>query len=342
MNIFKNSTLTRTSKLIAAVLICLGANAASASDVGSQAMQYTEVDLYDASRERPVKVSIWYPAGENCDAAICLNSSAKTSNNIVLSHGSMGSSRSLNWLGYAFASQGFVTVGLNHYGESWVYGQEHVDPKSAFELQDRPKDVSFVLDQLSSNQTTNKAFFNRTLNWDNTTIVGHSAGGATALLLAGAQMDIQQAFHYCKTDAAKTDKSCAYLDMMKGKAAGNKLSEKQTDKRITKLVLLDPAAGHVMTEESLKNITQASLIIASQKNDFLNFRQHAERYNKLLPHSALLTLNSGEGHFVYLDSCDHTHKAMGVSICKDREGVDRKAVQEGLYGRIFGFLYSGH
>ncbi len=34
--------------------------------------------------------------------------------------------RGYRWIGELLAAQGIVTVGLNHYGESWIYGPEHI------------------------------------------------------------------------------------------------------------------------------------------------------------------------------------------------------------------------
>lgn len=66
---------------------------------------------------------------------------------------------------------------------------------------------------------------------------------------------------------------------------------------------------------------------------------HGKYYAENLPQAQLITLNNGEGHFVYLDKCNHSHQAMGIAICQDREGVDRDAVHQRLYGPIFEFIY---
>ncbi len=52
----------------------------------------------------------------------------------------------------------------------------------------------------------------------------------------------------------------------------------------------------------------------------------------------LVTLNNGEGHFVYINSCDNNYKALGVSLCEDRQGVNRKQVHQKLLGHILKFL----
>ena len=54
----------------------------------------------------------------------------------------------------------------------------------------------------------------------------------------------------------------------------------------------------------------------------------------------LIGIELGAGHFVYIDQCDSDRKIKGVSLCKDREGVDRKAIQKQILDYIFSFIYS--
>lgn len=301
--------------------------------------KHSSIDLYDEARSRPAKVDIWYPEGAECKALICLAESVKTDKLIMLSHGSMGAAKDLNWLGYAVASQGFVAVGLNHYGESWVYGSDTIDPSVIADASLRPGDASFVLDTLAQNEDGQGAkIFSEAINTQNTTITGHSAGGATAFMLAGAQPDAQLAYNYCAAKAAKSDRSCAYIQHMP-EPKGAMLMPKQIDARFTNIIALDPAMGHAMNVTSIESIKLPTLVVGSVANDFLVYEQHAAKYAKYIKGATLIGLDNGEGHFVYLDVCQHQHQALGVAICKDRDGVDRKAIHQQLYQPIFEQLY---
>ena len=131
----QTSTTTSSSQLSAALTV-----------------KVTELDLFDQKRQRPVKITLWYPAQENCqDAKICLSEQAVLNKALVFSHGAMGAAKGYSWIGKMFAAQGYVTVGINHYGESWVYGPEHVNPAAVLQFWERPVDISFVLDVLQSN-----------------------------------------------------------------------------------------------------------------------------------------------------------------------------------------------
>jgi len=305
------------------------------------AVKVHELDLFDKQRDRPVKVTLWYPAAEACDKAkICLSKNVRVDKTIVFSHGAMGAAKGYNWIGYALAAQGFVVAGVNHYGESWVYGQQNVDPTAALKVWHRPLDISFLLDDLNAKQA--EGLFSRELNWKNVTAIGHSSGAATVLSLAGAQWDLLKAEQYCQSPSSKMDRSCGYMQHksthLKPEPA---LPSNFTDGRIKAVIALDPALGHVTDGESLRDTHIPVLLVASKQNDFLDFAQHAGFYLQHLPRATAVILDQGEGHFVYLDKCEHEYKAMGVAICEDRPGVNRQGVHRRLYPHLFSFLNKG-
>ncbi len=100
--------------------------------------------------------------------------------------------------------------------------------------------------------------------------IGHSSGGATAAALAGAGFDFAKVTSYCSSEAAKADRSCAYLP----KAGPTQPTALQTraqlptlpaqqhwyDARVSKLILLDPALGHLANAQSLQQIKLPVLV----------------------------------------------------------------------------------
>lgn len=324
-------------------------------------VQVTEVDLFDHKRQRPVKITLWYPAQASCsDATICLADHTVLNKAVVFSHGAMGAAKGYSWIGKMFAAQGYVTVGINHYGESWVYGPEHVNPAAALQFWERPVDISFVLDQLQSNlltavsqpaaqtQTTSarnvaspapQRLFNRNIVWDHIIAVGHSSGGATVLAMAGSQLAFADAATYCATAAATADKSCHYLKFQtEANTKGYNPAQKFFDARIKSVIALDPALGHATTVQSLQAMTIPVLIIGSAQNDFLPYDRHAGYYAANIPAAQSLIFDQGEGHFVYLDACKHSYQAMGVALCTDRPGIDRHTVHQKSAAKMLRFL----
>ncbi|MBU2877618.1 MULTISPECIES: alpha/beta hydrolase family protein [Alteromonadaceae] len=299
--------------------------------------QMSKVDLFDKSRQRPIKVTVWFPSEQIavCEKApICIDKRGHKNKVFVFSHGAMGDPMGYNWIGYALASQGFTVLAPSHFGESWIYGPDNIDPQAALRMWDRSLDISYVLNQFSSAE-----YLSEQLNFNNVTAIGHSSGGFTSLALAGATLgkDMTQ---YCQSTAAQKDLSCQYAKLSEAKNDKETLlSASYKDERITAVIAFDPALGPSADVESVSEISVPVLLIAPLNNDFLDFAGHAGFYHQQLQNSRLVSLQNNEGHFVFLDSCKHTHKAMGVSLCKDRVGVDREAVHRQLYADIFGFIF---
>ena len=231
---------------ITAVYILFSSSFAHAED-----LRYTEIDLPYTAQEPPLKLSIWYPAQEcasDSEARLCLADSVKSKQTAILSHGAMGSARELNWLGYALASQGIIAVGVNHLGESWVYGEDQVDIRNVLKIWQRPEQISFALNAMQANRVDNQPLFDRAIEWDNVTAIGFSSGGSTALAMAGARYNPQQALEYCAAPKSQGDLSCRYLHEGAGPTGSlpmppAKASQAFTDTRVKRVIALDPPLG---------------------------------------------------------------------------------------------------
>lgn len=304
-----------------------------------------ELALLDGSRERPVTLRLWYPKDDKCSEKVCVASTGESVPLVVISHGAFGSPREMNWLGRGLAENGMLVVGVAHYGESWMYGPESVDRSIIARKWLRTEDIRFALDQVLAPGFTNVMIDPTSIN-----LIGHSLGGYTALSLVGANENSKAMFDYCKTAIAH-DMGCRYgrgiqsqqLPATSGQQVNRRLpqpraSASAVDPRITAVVALDPAIGPAVSKDTLGKISVATLIIGSFDNDFLSFDAHAKYYAEAIPDASLLTLIDGEGHFVYLDLCDHGHTALGVPLCKDREGVKRAQVHQYLVSKISSFL----
>ena len=105
------------------------------------------------------------------------------------------------------------------------------------------------------------------------------------------------------------------------------------------VIALDPALGHAVSEKSLASIKVPTLVLGSLENDFLPYTVHSKYYTNNIQGANLVGIEQGAGHFVYIDECNFNRKVKGVSLCKDREGVERKAIQKQILEHIFGFIY---
>lgn len=141
-------------------------------------------DWQDAKRDRKVPVKIYHPADLSAPAPV-----------IVYSHGTGGSREGYAYLGQFWASHGYICVHPQHHGsDSEIFkGNAKIvdalkkavaDPKNAV---DRPRDISFVLDELAKLNKDHAALKGK-LDFAAVGLSGHSFGAHTTLVSAGQAM----------------------------------------------------------------------------------------------------------------------------------------------------------
>ena len=135
----------------------------------------------DAARKRDVPVTVYLPAASSSPAPV-----------ILFSHGLGGSRDGYAYLGKHWASNGFVSVHLQHLGSDAeiLRGAKRpveslreaiLNPKNTVE---RPKDVAFALDELTRLNAVAGPFQGR-LDLKHVGVAGHSFGAHTAMSVAG-------------------------------------------------------------------------------------------------------------------------------------------------------------
>jgi len=166
--------------------------------------------MTDASRDnRTLPVIIWYPVdpgttGELVDyplsgGAIYLQSNVALWNApiasvpsmplIVFSHGYGGENTQSISLCETLASHGFIVVAPNHTGNT-SSDSSASDAQVAF---DRPRDISFVIDNMLARNANPSNFFYGHVSTSLFGVTGHSFGGYTAVTMAAGSPDVEGA-----------------------------------------------------------------------------------------------------------------------------------------------------
>lgn len=136
-----------------------------------------DLDWFDASRQRPVPVRLYWPQAGKPVALV------------VFSHGIGGSRRGYSYLGEHFASRGMASLHLQHVGSDrslWggnplsLLGRLQAAAQEQ-EALDRVKDLSFALDQLLAHEE-----FGPRIDRARIAAAGHSYGANTVMLAVGA------------------------------------------------------------------------------------------------------------------------------------------------------------
>ncbi|MBD1834100.1 alpha/beta hydrolase [Cyanobacteria bacterium FACHB-472] len=155
---------------------------------GRASVQVLNLKLNDTQRRREIPVDVYWS-----EAA----SSAKPI--VVLSHG-LGSVRTdLRYLAEHLASYGYVVAALEHPGSNETHVRNALKGRNPFlsaqEFLDRPKDISFVIDEL---EKLNHSQLQGKLASDRVLVIGYSLGGSTALSIAGGELQLTELKQRCK------------------------------------------------------------------------------------------------------------------------------------------------
>ncbi len=304
---------------------------------------YLVLETTDKETARPVHVDLWYPAspaareialnyrmGSRGLAAPDAPPVEERRAVVALSPGDFASATSYSWIAEGLARQGFIVAGASHSTELPPPVEGSRPPAPSWY---RPRDCGAALDAVLSDPR-----FEGIADGARMGAIGHAAGGATVIALAGAVFDAGAMSQYCRSAAAQGDRSCAPWGESPASAQPEEEARNFQDERVRAAVAMDPSCGPGHDARSLSRVKVPVLIVGSVDNDFLPLAHHAGRYARLIPGASFTPLAHGEGHFVFLDECSGDRAVRGVPVCKDRNGVRRADVHARLLEKIGQFF----
>lgn len=199
--------------------------------------------LTDASRDRKFYVDVYTPQTWR---------EGKTPV-IVFSHGLASRPEDYDVGLKHLASYGYVVVAPQHPGSDTIYLEEmfqgyHRNIFDVNEFINRPKDISFVLDEL---QRRNATEFQGRLDLENVGMAGHSFGGYTTLAIAGATIDFENLQRDCDRDYGALDISllleCRALELPRKDYMFR-------DKRVTAVFAANPVNRSIFGKQGISKI----------------------------------------------------------------------------------------
>lgn len=231
------------------------ANLTDIRQSGQYAVTKQVWNLTDESRNRSFYVDVYVPQGISTDEIPV----------IVFSHGLSSRpedfSEGLNHL----ASYGYLVAAPQHIGSDTIYLQEmlqgyHKDIFDRDEFINRPKDISFVIDEL---ERRNASEFGNKLNLENVGMGGHSFGGYTTLAIAGATIDFEHLEKACDYPYIGLDVSilleCRALELPRQ-------TYQLQDERVKAVFAANPVNRFIFGEKGLGNI-KIPVFLASGSDD---------------------------------------------------------------------------
>ena len=255
---------------------------------------------------------------------------------VVISHGAGGNAGQFGWIASELAAAGFVVVLPNHPGTT----TGNASAEAAVRVWERPADVSAVLDEITANPEAYPY-----IDTDQISVLGFSAGGYTAMALAGARVAPDRLQSFCDgTDHGMSD--CAFLAHFGIDLHAIDLSpasQDLRDPRISNAVVIDPGIVSTLTESSLAEIDIPALVINLGDEDKVPAGVYARHASTLMA-QARYAIVPDATHFSFLAQC----KPAGARIlenegeldplCDDAGGQSRADIHAALVEMIVAYL----
>ena len=246
---------------------------------------------------------------------------------IVFSHGTGGSSLGHHDSLTALARAGFIAAAIEHprdnYRDDSGFGTD-------LQVVGRPHHIVALVDGVLVDPIAGPLIDKGRIG-----MAGHSAGGYTSLVIAGAVPNFSLAEAY--RAAVPFDPYRARGDAVKERRLKPDL-QIIADPRVRAIVLMAPAIGYAFDKAALEKVRVPVRIYRPSADEMLPQPWHAERIAQNLPMQPAYVVLEGGGHFVFLAPCSATFASMAAQTCTDPPGVNRTAIHEKLNSEMIAFF----
>ncbi len=299
---------------------------------------------------RPMATIVWYPAGGEAreepwsvgpfragrSAAGAAIRSGGPLPLVVMSHGTGGSAAQMAWLGEALAGRGYLVAALNHHGNTAAEGG--LLPEGFVVWWERARDVSVLLDHLLADEV-----FGSRIDPDRIAVAGFSLGGATALLVAGARIDLDRWSGHCRAlpdhpacrlppeagrDALEAGPMALIDQITRGGeaeetvATGSMAEASFRDARVRAVYALAPALAPALDPASLAGIEVPVRLVVGSADDQVLADPDVGALAHQVPGASLEVLD-GVHHYAFLAPCSLRGRLVLRALCRDPRGIAR-------------------
>lgn len=292
---------------------------------GSEVVQKQTLTLNDKARNRTLPIDVY-------------SSSNPTDQLVVIAPGFEANRSFLGYLARHLASHGLTVVAIEH--PSLARSGAPVSLKldqlvPAAELVDRPKDISFVLDELTQLNQESGSLQGK-FNTQRVTVIGHSLGGYEALALAGAELNLDDLRSFCQSSSLLQRVPADWLHCAAAGLPNRQLSLR--DRRVVQAIALNPAIGQIFGKSGLTKVATPTLVLTST-NDSLApaFSQQLQPFTQLPKPKYLLTA-IGMTHLSVSDPANFSGAIGEGTLVKERRGQEAAPLRQLLQGVSLAFI----
>lgn len=307
-----------------ALLILLAISTTSRSIAGV----ISEKAMAPDGDDQPLELNIWKPDRLSPEQRQPL---------IVISHGAGGALISHQDTAEALARSGFIVAAVQHTGDNY---RDSSGVAAGRNLTDRPRHLRKTLDYLL-NQWPMAASIDR----ERIGMFGFSAGGFTALVLAGGQPDSGATATLCQSSPDTW--VCHYLqrhdiDPLQQRTLPDNIW--QADPRIKAAAIAAPALGYMFEPDRLAAVSIPLQLWHAERDTIVE--DSALTIRKLLPASTEFHSVRNAGHFAFMTPCSTGFRLLisvmelfGTEpICDDPDGFDRVRFHEHFNVQLIAFF----
>jgi predicted dienelactone hydrolase len=283
----------------------------SPENFGPHSVGFLRIELYDAGRDRSLSTAVWYPARRpphGTEPVYYLSLLAGRAYQetevdaagapyplVMFSHGNQGIGVQSFTLCEHLASQGFVVAAPNHEGNTMLDSPS--DEEIAGIALERPADIIFTLDRLLELNDDPRDLLFGAIDTQALGVSGHSFGGYTTLVLAGAKADRDAAAARCAAGVAG-DAMCPYVEYW---PPGTVQTRPERASAFRAALALAPGGYAAFGDEGLASVDMPVMMMGGDLDEFTA--------NDLRPIYAALPVPkykieiTGAGHMSFTDIC---------------------------------------
>ncbi len=294
---------------------------------GKEIVQQQTLNLRDRQRNRTIPVDIYFSRGNSQNPLV------------VISHGFGSDRRFFAYLARHLASQGITVAAIEHPGSNVTAVNRASDNGNlkellpASEFIDRPKDVSFLLDELAKLNSLPGQLQGK-LNTDTATVIGHSLGGYTALALVGGEVNLEELRQFCKNSLSIAAAPSEWLQCAAADLPEKKLQLE--DRRVKSAIALNPLVGKLFGKDGLTQVTKPVLVVTGTEDTLTPSLNHQLRPFAQLRGSKYLLTAIGATHLSVGEP--GSEASATSSLVKERRGEETKPLRELLEGVSLAFI----
>lgn len=313
----------------------------------------------DAGQRDAVRYTVWYPATADARelpitigpaeaplfevgrAAADAGIAPGQLPTVLLSHGNGGSARMMGWFGTALARAGYLVIAVDHPGNNGVDAMTAAGSLLSWE---RAEDLKAALAAVQADPQLGPHVDAGRLG-----VAGFSAGGFTALVAAGARVDLAQLIAFCR--AHPDDGVCrpqqespdmtleARIATAAAPALAPYMAASSADHRIPgvrAVFVMAPAIVQALTPAHLRALRQPLSILVGDADDVAPPVSNAEVLAALVPEAGLRVL-ADVGHYDFLAICTPAGQRAMPPLCSgtaSRQATHAAAIAQAIH--LFG------